>query len=257
MTLTACSFCFHRTSLLSEASKQESHGVEKDYTLFALILSAFSFVVYNALFLAAQLWEAVGTLALGLYYIVPFWGYARGNTTVLRIGTGLQALATAIIFGFFVFFCVEIFVPHSLVYKVLTYIIHMDEDRRVKVARYTSIGMTVDSLVTSLLHLWALVMCFLQCRQEDIKSDAPLEAMAIHTELDYPQVTRLVPQHPPPREMHYPRPSASEVIMAQLGKKRFALPRLRTTSDGEIVGTLRSKARLDHHHLSMPPPTRF
>ncbi|KAJ1345844.1 hypothetical protein KIN20_000467 [Parelaphostrongylus tenuis] len=104
----------------------------------------------------------------------------------------------------------------------------MDENQRVEVARDISIAMAVDTFITAGLHIWALLHCFQKCRSlsQENSSDAPLEAMAIHTELD-------------------------ELAI-------FTLPRLRTTSDGEIIGTIgKSQDLLADHHRSMPPPTRF
>lgn len=162
-------------------------------------------------------------LILGTYYVVLFVGHFKQNKTALIVGTGLQAIATLILIGLFVFFVVEIFVPHSLIYQVLTYIKNTEESRRVRIARNTSIAMAVDSLITAGLHFWALTMCFLECRQHQNIVDKPFEALAIHTELDVPECS---------------------------------LPRLRTNSAGEIVGTMRSTALFEHHR-SMPPPTRY
>ncbi|KAK6054990.1 hypothetical protein COOONC_07506, partial [Cooperia oncophora] len=214
-----------------------------DFTLFAVTVSAFSYVVYNALFLAAQLWEAVATLLLGLYYVLLIYGYVKRKKRLFMIGTGLQAVATVVIFGLFVFFFVEIFVSHSLVYKVLTYISQTEESQRVKIARYTSIGMAVDSLVTAALHTWALVMCILECREMDHESDAPFEAMAIHTELDFPEVTQV--NIPSQSDIVKAKEKATETIIAQLGEERFTLPRLQTSSGGGIVGTSRFTTRPD------------
>ncbi|WKY08940.1 hypothetical protein Q1695_001818 [Nippostrongylus brasiliensis] len=198
-----------------------------DYTLIALVASVVSYVVYNALFLAAQLWEAFATLAVGLYYVLLFLGHYRQHRTMLLIGTGFQAVATFVLIGLFVFFMAEIFVPHSLVYQVLTYIKNQDESQRVKIARDCSIAMAVDSFITALLHFWALFVCFLECRsiiEGTTGRDEPFEAMAINTELEIPE--------------------------------EFTIPRLRTTSAGEIVGTMRSKFPYEHHR-SMPPPSRY
>ncbi|WKY08941.1 hypothetical protein Q1695_001818 [Nippostrongylus brasiliensis] len=201
--------------------------MEMDYTLIALVASVVSYVVYNALFLAAQLWEAFATLAVGLYYVLLFLGHYRQHRTMLLIGTGFQAVATFVLIGLFVFFMAEIFVPHSLVYQVLTYIKNQDESQRVKIARDCSIAMAVDSFITALLHFWALFVCFLECRsiiEGTTGRDEPFEAMAINTELEIPE--------------------------------EFTIPRLRTTSAGEIVGTMRSKFPYEHHR-SMPPPSRY
>ncbi|KAK5967481.1 hypothetical protein GCK32_001761 [Trichostrongylus colubriformis] len=290
-----------------------------DYTLVALAVSAFSYVIYNALFLAAQLWEAVATLILGLYYVLLFYGHIKGRKSFLIIGTILQAVATIILFGFFVFFFVEIFVAQSLVYKVFTHISHMAEDKRVKVARYASIAMTIDSLITALLHLWALVVCFLECREQygDRKSDAPFEAMAIRTDLDFLEGSRRstphnfyqngsmeskpkedwTPRRPSPHSGYrngngngnwmekekamepvvaqmkqdwVPRRSsplslyhqngntkANEAIIAYLGQDSFAMPRLRPTAGGAIVGMTQPKAPAEQHQQSMQSLRRY
>ncbi|KJH45957.1 hypothetical protein DICVIV_07997 [Dictyocaulus viviparus] len=112
------------------------------------------------------------------------------------------------------------------VYRLLVYVKNMEEKRRVKVARDTSIVMAVDTFITAVLHVWALIQCFQKCRafyDENSSDEAPIEAMAIHTELDDPVI--------------------------------FTLPRLRRTSDSEIIGTFgKSQKIFTDHHSSMPPP---
>uniref|UniRef100_A0A0K0CVL8 Inner membrane protein n=1 Tax=Angiostrongylus cantonensis TaxID=6313 RepID=A0A0K0CVL8_ANGCA len=103
----------------------------KDFTVIALVASAISFVVYNLLYLIAQLWEAFATLFLGLYYVALFYGFMKARKSFLIVGTGLLALTTVVLVGLFVFFIVEIFHSHSLVYQFLIYIKHMDEKQRV------------------------------------------------------------------------------------------------------------------------------
>ncbi|KAK6022842.1 hypothetical protein OSTOST_11445, partial [Ostertagia ostertagi] len=158
-----------------------------DYILFALTVSALSYVVYNVLFLAAQLWVAFATLILGAYYFLLFYGRMNKKNVMFMVGVGIQGLVTIVLFGLFLFFVVEIFVSHSAVYNVFTYISNMGEERKVKIARATSVGMALDTLVTAALHLWALILCCRDMRENAGKPDAPFEAMAIHTDLYYPE----------------------------------------------------------------------
>ncbi|ETN77139.1 hypothetical protein NECAME_03239 [Necator americanus] len=200
---------------------------DPDLKTIVIIASLVSYVVYNILFLVAQLWEAFATLVLGLYYALIFYGYMYKNKKVMMIGTALQALATVVFFGLFVFFMVEIFTAHSLVYHVLVYIKNMNENKRVEVARNCSIAMTIDSLVTAVLHFWALYFCVKECKAQSGGSlETPIAAIAIHTELEYPEQTDI--------------------------------PRLRTTSYGEIVGVEAriGRGRLSDRHRSMPTTTR-
>ncbi|KAK6757856.1 hypothetical protein RB195_015587 [Necator americanus] len=184
---------------------------DPDLKTIVIIASLVSYVVYNILFLVAQLWEAFATLVLGLYYALIFYGYMYKNKKVMMIGTALQALATVVFFGLFVFFMVEIFTAHSLVYHVLVYIKNMNENKRVEVARNCSIAMTIDSLITAVLHFWALYFCVKECKftespwmtvvnafeglrfqrdQSGGSLETPIAAIAIHTELEYPEQTR-------------------------------------------------------------------
>ncbi|KAK6757855.1 hypothetical protein RB195_015587 [Necator americanus] len=200
---------------------------DPDLKTIVIIASLVSYVVYNILFLVAQLWEAFATLVLGLYYALIFYGYMYKNKKVMMIGTALQALATVVFFGLFVFFMVEIFTAHSLVYHVLVYIKNMNENKRVEVARNCSIAMTIDSLITAVLHFWALYFCVKECKDQSGGSlETPIAAIAIHTELEYPEQTDI--------------------------------PRLRTTSYGEIVGVESriGRGRLSDRHRSMPTTTR-
>ncbi|RCN52868.1 hypothetical protein ANCCAN_00863 [Ancylostoma caninum] len=191
------------------------------------------------------------------------------------IGTVAQALVTLVIFGLFIFFMVEIFISHSLVYNVLVYIKSLEESKRVAAARDCSIVMAIDSLITGAIHLWTLHFCIKECRVENNQkqekqekeekqekdekrekpaetfrfaerswamlenalahlrfrdqteshpTESPIAAIAIHTELEYPQM--------------------------------LEIPRLRTTSQGEISGADPDKIRFSDRHRSMPPPSR-
>lgn len=55
---------FWNNFAIGGADESEKNSFQ-NYTLIALIASLASYVIYNALFLAAQLWEAFATLALG------------------------------------------------------------------------------------------------------------------------------------------------------------------------------------------------
>ncbi|KAL6743863.1 hypothetical protein Aduo_016853 [Ancylostoma duodenale] len=133
----------------------------------ALVASIVSYVLYNVLFLAAQLWPAFATLFLGLYYLLICYGYVKKARIVMIIGTVAQALVTLVIFGLFIFFMVEIFISHSLVYEVLVYIKSLEESKRVTAARDCSIVMAIDSLITAAIHLWTLHFCIKECRVEN------------------------------------------------------------------------------------------
>ncbi|EYC29737.1 hypothetical protein Y032_0006g3151 [Ancylostoma ceylanicum] len=137
----------------------------EDTKTIALVASIVSYVLYNVLFLAAQLWPAFATLFLGLYYLSICYGYAKKNRTVMIVGTVLQALVALIISGLFIFFVVEIFTPH-VVYKILVYIKNMAESQGLAAARNCSIAMAIDSLITAAIHFWTLYFCIQECRVE-------------------------------------------------------------------------------------------
>lgn len=91
----------------------------QDTKTIALIASIISYVLYNVLFLAAQLWPAFATLFLGelariccryatpisegvaflfitnlgLYYLPICYGYMKKNRSVMIVGTALQVEA--------------------------------------------------------------------------------------------------------------------------------------------------------------------
>ncbi|VDM56467.1 unnamed protein product [Angiostrongylus costaricensis] len=169
--------------------------MELDFTVIALVASAISYVVYNLLYLIAQLWEAFATLFLGLYYVALFYGFMKARKSFLIVGTGLLALSTVILIGLFVFFMVEIFYSHSLVYQSLIYIKNMDEKQRVvggglpNVNVALSLGDAAGGMNHSCTSQSHTQKDTFYHDEAENSSEAPLEAMAIQTELDEPAMS--------------------------------------------------------------------
>ncbi|CAJ0588039.1 unnamed protein product [Cylicocyclus nassatus] len=140
-----------------------------------LIASLVSYVVYNILLLIVTIWPAFATLSLGLYYGAIFYGIINRRRVLLVAGTIAQGIATLTLFGLFIYFMVEVCRSQTQIFN------------KYNVSKGYTIAMMIDTILTTAIHLLALYYCIKECRPKDESEEPPIAAMAINTELDYPQ----------------------------------------------------------------------